>query len=555
MNGIEAFLEILAAAGVRHIFGNPGTTELPFNAALLRDGRFDYIFGIHEIPVTAMADGYAMASRSIGVTNVHISCGLGNAMGMIYNAHVEGTPLLITAGQQDRRLRLAEPVLDGDLVSVVRSWTKWAYEVQRVQDIPMAVRRAIQTAMTPPTGPVFLALPVDVQMEPAHGLDLAPPHLPDRRVRPPLEALREAAKLLREAKNPAILAGSRVMESDAVAELVGLAERVGAPVFAEQTTMHGRLPMPTDHPLYRGVLPLWSPEVRETLHGFDVLFAVGLNVLRLYIYGQPERPFQEHVPLIHLDNVPREIGKNYLTNVGLIGDPKCGLAELDDLVRLGQNADDLARVASRRQHWAEQHRLDRQKLHADIDAQRNQRPLSPLAFMDALARVLPANVAVVEEAITTHKNAFERLAAIQDPSGFFAHRGWALGWGMGCALGVKLAWPDRPVLGLIGDGAALYGIQALWSAAHHNIPVTFVIANNAQYKILKVCGDVMALPELRDPACPGMNLVQPEIDFVGLAKAFGVEAQRITEPDELSDAVRASFTADKPRLFDVPIAR
>jgi benzoylformate decarboxylase len=174
--------------------------------------------------------------------------------------------------------------------------------------------------------------------------------------------------------------------------------------------------------------------------------------------------------------------------------------------------------------------------------------------MHALSRVLPDNVAVVEEAITTHQNVFERLGSLHDPKAFFAHRGWALGWGLGCALGVKLAWPDRPVLGLIGDGAALYGIQALWSAAHHQIPVTFVMANNAQYKILKVCGDQLDLPRLRDADCPGMNIVEPKVDYVGLAQAFGVEAVHIADPDELSERVRESWTRDRPLLIDVPIA-
>src|SRR5487761_593346 len=193
MTGIEAFLRVLAAAGVKHIFGNPGTTELPFNDALVNDRRFQYIFGLHEIPVMAMADGYAMASGGVAVANVHICCGLGNAMGMLYNAHCSGSPIVLTAGQQDRRLRFEEPVLAGDMVSVVRPWTKWAAEVQRVQDVPAAVRRAIQTALTPPTGPVFLALPVDVQMEKGSGLDLSPPSRIDRRVRPPLDALHRAA--------------------------------------------------------------------------------------------------------------------------------------------------------------------------------------------------------------------------------------------------------------------------------------------------------------------------------------------------------------------------
>jgi benzoylformate decarboxylase len=162
---------------------------------------------------------------------------------------------------------------------------------------------------------------------------------------------------------------------------------------------------------------------------------------------------------------------------------------------------------------------------------------------------------VVEEAPTTHQNVFERLGVLKDPYAHFAHRGWALGWGMGCALGVKLAWPNRPVLALIGDGAALYGIQALWSAAHHQIPVTFVVAANAQYGILKVCGDVMGLPGLRDPRCPGLDLVGPEVDFAGVARAFGVEAHRVGEPEELSARVRASLAGATPQLIEVPIAR
>ena len=171
--GIEALLELLSAFGVRIIFGNPGTTELPLNDALVGDSRFRYILGLQEVPVVAMADGYAMASRHLGVVNLHICCGLGNAMGMVYNAYREGTPLLVTAGQQDRRLRFEDPILAGDMVRVARPWTKWSAEVDRVEDLPCAVRRAVQTALAPPTGPVFLSLPLDVQMAVAEGLDLA----------------------------------------------------------------------------------------------------------------------------------------------------------------------------------------------------------------------------------------------------------------------------------------------------------------------------------------------------------------------------------------------
>jgi benzoylformate decarboxylase len=555
MTGIEAFLEILAAAGVRYIFGNPGSTELPLNDTLVQDPRFQYVLGLQEVPLVAMADGYAMASGQLGVVNVHICCGLGNSMGMLYNAYQEGTPLLLTAGQQDRRLRVEEPVLEGDMVSVTRPWTKWSNEVQRPEDMPTAVRRAVQTALTPPTGPVFLSLPVDVQMDAADGLDLSPPHVPDRRVRPPLETLRRAAEMLADARSPAILAGCRVTEADAVAELVAVAERLGAAVWSESATSHGRLAIPAHHPLYAGALPLWSPEVRSCLADNDVVFVVGMDLLRLYIYHQPSRPIPEHVRLIQMDADPWQIGKNYPVELGLQGDPKAGLTELDGLLTEAMPTDQIQAAQERREQHAARRAAEREALDAAFEEQKHRRPMTALAFMSALGRVLPANIAVVEEAVTTHQHLLKRMGVLKDPAGHFAHRGWALGWGLGCALGVKLAWPDRPVVGLLGDGSALYGIQGLWTAAHYGMPVTFVVANNAQYKILKVCGNVMELPQMAAKKYLGMDLIEPEVDFVGLARSFGVEAHRVTEPGELSDRVRDSLADPKPILFDVRIER
>ncbi len=555
MTGIEAFLEVLAAAGVKYIFGNPGTTELPFNDALVNDRRFQYIFGLHEIPVMAMADGYALASGQVGVVNVHICCGLGNSMGMLYNAHCSGSPVLLTAGQQDRRLRFEEPVLAGDMVSVAGPWTKWAAEVQRVEDVPTAVRRAIQTALTPPTGPVFLALPVDVQMEKCAGLDLSPPSLTDRRVRPPLDALHRAATVLTSAKNPAILAGSRITESNAVPELIAVAERLGAPVFSEQATSHGRLPFPTDHPLYAEALPLWSPDVYRALDDYDVLLVAGMNLLRSYIYHEPSRSIPERIRLVQMDNDPWQIAKNYPIEVGALGDLKAGLSELDQILTSVLTGPQVVAARKRAERQGAARREKQESLQRKLKAEDTRRPMSPLALMGAIAKILPTDAAVIEEAVTTTNGMLERLGALKDPMGYFGHRGWALGWGLGCAMGVKLAWPERPVLAFLGDGAALYGIQGLWTAVHHNIPVTFIVCNNAQYQILKQCGDVMPLPNMAAKQYLAMDLVQPEIDFVALARSLGVEAYRITEPDELSERVRESLAGEKPRLFEVMIAR
>lgn len=555
MTGIQAFLQILAGAGVTHLFGNPGTTELPLLDALADDHRFKYILGLQEVPVVAMADGYALASGKLGVVNVHVSCGLGNSMGMLYNAFIEGSPLLLTAGQVDRRLRMEEPVLEGDLVGVTRPWTKWSHEVQRVQDVPAAVRRAVKTALTPPTGPVFLSLPLDLQSEQCDRLDTSPPVIPDRRVRPPLEALRQAFEMLRMARNPAILAGCRVTESGGIAELVALAEQLGATVFSEAGTMHGRLPFPVDHFLYAGSLPLWSPDAHRRLMEFDVMLVVGTNLPRQYLYHEPPRVVPDHVRLIHLDNDAWQIGKNYAVEVGLLGDPKTGLDELHSMLARRQNESDRGEAFGR---WTPRMTAREEvlrALRADMESQRDRRPMTPLTVMGAVERVFPANGAVIEEAVTTTNMYLERLGAIKDPTGYFGHRGWALGWGLGCAMGVKLAWPERPVLALLGEGSAMYGIQGLWSAAHHRIPVTFVICNNAQYQILKACAAHLPLPQMSAGKFLAMDLVQPEIDFVGLSKSMGVEAYRVSTPDELSDRLRTSLAGDRPILLDVPVAR
>jgi benzoylformate decarboxylase len=553
ISGIHAALEILATSGVRHLFGNPGTTELPLMDALAEGNPIRYVLGLQEIPVMAIADGYAQASRSVGVVNLHTCCGLGNAMGMLYNAWRSNTPLIVTAGQQDRRLSFEEPILWGDMLGTVRPWTKWSAEVGQVTDVPSAIRRALQTALTPPTGPVFLSLPLDVQMDSAE-LDLTPPALPDTRVRPPAEAIKKAATVLSQANNPAILVGSRITEADAVDELVAVAERLGAPVIHEASTSHGRLAFPSDHPLSAPPLPFWSPEVRERLAEYDVILVAGMKLLQQYLYQEPARAVPEHVRLVQVDDDPWELGKNYPLEVGVIGHPQPALEELAGLLDSTMTDDRRAAARARAAKLEKDHRQLRETLRRKAEGQFAARPLTPLCVMDHLARVLPRDVAVIEESPTTTGCYFERVGALKNTSGYFAHRGWALGWGLNCAIGVQLAWPQRPVLAIVGNGSAAYGIQGLWTAAHYNLPVTFVITNNTQYKILKDCAGVLKLPQALAGRYESLDIVKPEIDYVSLAKSFGVSAERVTEPEELSQAVSESLAGDRPRLIEVPVA-
>jgi benzoylformate decarboxylase len=288
-----------------------------------------------------------------------------------------------------------------------------------------------------------------------------------------------------------------------------------------------------------------------------MLLVVGMDLLRQYVYHEPARPIPEHIRLVQLDADPWQIGKNYPVEAGLVGDLKAGLAELEAVLAgllIGPQAE---AARQRGAVHAEVHRGLRAALLNRAARDRAVRPATPLALMAALARVLPDDVAVIEEAVTTTNTYLERLGALRNATGYFGHRGWALGWGLGCAIGAKLAWPERPALALLGDGAALYGIQGLWTAAREHVPVTFVICNNAQYQILKVGARGMELPNALQGRFLGLDLVEPEVDYVKLAQSLGVSAVRLVEPDAVADAVAESFSrkGGEPRLIEVPIRR
>jgi benzoylformate decarboxylase len=257
---------------------------------------------------------------------------------------------------------------------------------------------------------------------------------------------------------------------------------------------------------------------------------------------------------VQIDENPWELSKNYPVEVGLVGHPKMALQELVRLLEALIQGDKAEAAGKRLAHWTSHFRRQRESLRRQAQEQTELRPLRAQVLMDLLAQVLPPHVAVVEESPTTTMGSYlERVGAIKDPTGYFAQRGWALGWGMNCAIGVRLAWPDRPVLAIIGDGSAMYGFQGLWTAARYRVPVTFLITNNQEYKILKDCARVLRLPEAMAGRYEGLDLDRPVIDFVGLARALGLPACRATEPDALVEWVRLGLAADGPILIETPV--
>jgi benzoylformate decarboxylase len=286
-----------------------------------------------------------------------------------------------------------------------------------------------------------------------------------------------------------------------------------------------------------------------------MLLVAGMKLMQQYIYHEPSRPIPEHVRLVQFDDDPWELNKNYPLEVGVIGHPKPALAELAAELTRQMSGPQKAAAQQRGKAHAQAHEAQRAALRREAEAQYDVRPMTPLCLMDHLARILPDDVALIEESPTTTVCYLERIGALKNTTGYFAHRGWALGWGLNCAIGVKLAWPDRPVLALIGDGSAMYGIQGLWTAAHYRIPVTFVITNNTEYRILKDCARVMKLPEACAGRFLGLDTVAPAIDFVNLARSLGVPARRVTEPEEMAHVVAQSLAGDRPQLIEVPVRR
>ena len=545
MAGKQAFLQILKDEGVSVMFGNPGTTELPLMDGLAREPGIHYVLALQEAVAVAMADGYAQASGRLAAVNVHVSPGLGNAMGMLYDAYKAGSPMLLTAGQHDQSFTVTEPILWSDLPPVAQPYVKWSTEARRLEDLPRIVRRAVKTALAHPSGPVFLSLPVDV-LNAVRDIDL----LASTRVAPRMigdrGAVAEAATLLARAERPLIIAGDAVATSDALAELAELAELVGAPVMAEGVP--SRCTFPFTHPLYAGAMPRLMPQVRELLMRHDLVFSVGGD---LFTFSLPDdvEPMPHGVKIVHLDVDPWEIGKNYPAEVGIQGDPKATLPELSEAVRKVAGKDGRADAKKRTDaiRKDQQGRRDDLVRKADGDASRS--PMPALTLVNELAKAAPANAVLVEEAISS-SHGIRELFRCADAKSLFGLRGGGIGWGLPAALGVKLAIPDRPVIALIGDGSAMYTNQALWTAARESLAVVYVIFNNGSYRILKQRTHALKGFSAEDDRYVGMDL-EPAIDFIGLARSLGVPGERVEKSMDVGTALNRGLASGGPYLIDV----
>ena len=540
-NAADWLLEALADQGVEVLFGNPGSTELPLIDALPRQDRIRYVLGLHEASVMGMADGYAQQGDRLGVVNVHVQPGLANAMSGILNAARARVPLLVTVGQQVTELLDAAPFLGGELVALAGPIAKHASEVATVNDLPVELARAVELATRHPRGPVVLSIPMDVQAgsapDSAAGLAVLSP-LPD------LDAIDRAAAVMDAATAPVILAGDGVAHEHAVDLVALLAERIGAPIFGEPFA--ARAPIATDHPLWRGPLPGFASEIGPLLRQYDVVFAVGMPVFRLF-GSSPGTALAPGARLIHLDSDSDEIGRVVVPEVGLAMSIAAGLAAIVD--RLGA-CDDVAerRLAVTLAESAGVREAARGRLLAAAAGD----GITAAAFSQAVAAVVGPKDLVVDEALTSGRwlrTALDR----RDPTNWLAHRGSALGWGLPAAVGAKLADPSRRVMCLHGDGSFLFGVHALWTAARERLGLAIVVADNSGYEILRA--GLEGLTGRPEGGWPGLAITDPPIDLVAISRGFGASAARIEHRDQLGDALRDLWlrAEEGPAVLVVPV--
>lgn len=548
LTGRYAMLDQLVAEGVKYVFGNPGTTEQAFMDALQEYPQIEYILSLQEGVATGVADAYARASGRPAFLQLHIMPGLGNAMGMLYNSYRTGTPLVVYAGQHTQRGASQEPILAGDLVRLAEPVTKWAAQAEDAAEIPVLMRRAFQSSLEPPRGPVFLSVPANVMDEEAE-VDIFPSNRADMRTRPSPEAVEQAARILAEAKNPIIIAGDGVSTSGAQAELVKLAEATGSRVY---TTFAAELPFPSAHPLYGGLIAVVSGAMlRGQFAMADAIVAIGTPVLTL-LFPLDEPPFPPSAKIVHIDGDVREIGKNWKLDLGVLADPRMALIDVLEALE-GVRTDGQREEAKKR---AEQVAAAGDQLGAALDASARSKwdnlPMNAGRMMSEIADAMDPATVLFDESVTSG-GFLGRYLKFGETGRHYRATGGGLGPGMPAPIGIKLARPDRPVLSIVGDGAAMYTIQALWTAAHHKIPCVWVIANNASYRILK-----LNMLEYLGEGAGGrkfveMDLTEPQLDFSQIAGSFGVKGVRVEHPDQVGEALREAQASNEPRLLDVVI--
>lgn len=544
--GRERLIDQFKADGLNVMFGNPGTVEQGFLDAVDAAADFQYVLALQETVAAGIADGYARATGGAALLQLHSGVGLGNGIGMLYQSLRGHTPLVVIAGDAGVRYDAMDAQMAGDLVAMAKPVTKYATRVTDRHSVLRTIRRAVKIALTPPRGPVFVALPMDV-LDELNSEPVLPATVPLTDVAPSPASVGRAAELLASAERPVVLIGDGVALSGAQAELAAVAELLGADVYEVDSS---EVNIAASHPLRRGQSGhMFGPHSKELVGDADGVLIVGTYVFP-EVFPELESPFRAGAKVVHIDLNAYEIAKNHPVDLGLAADPRHALRALagvlEHVLTPGQRAAAAGRLDARIRERSRAGRAAAQARDADG---------SPMAvFLRTLAERTGGDLIVFDEALTTSPLVTKYLPP-ERPGDYHLTRGGSLGVGFPGAVGVKLARPDRLVVGFAGDGGSMYTYQALWTAARHGIDAKFVVCNNRKYRLLDDnIAQYWREREIPEHGFPGsFDLSRPEIDFAALARSLGAGGMRVEKPDEAVAAVGRMLAHPGPFLVDVQI--
>ena len=538
----DVLIDILRDEGITHVFGNPGSTEMPLMDALVDAPDIRYVLGLQEATAVGMADGWALATGRTAFVNLHAMGGLGNAMGVLVASKASETPLVVTAGQQDTRHLMTEPWLSGDLVALAAPVTKWAKELRRGDDVGPALRRAFSLARTPPCGPVFLSLPMDILDQDVN--HPTPPASSPPRLGPSPDAAQLAETLAALDPDQVVVLLGDDLPAAASAGLVAFAEAGGFPVWGTQLT--SRTAFPSHHPCWAGVLKPDFADMRAHLQSAQAIVLVGGRAFVAYPYREAE-PVPEGIAVLHIADNPEAFGREHAANMALLGDISQTLAAVAQ--RLAERVDK-KKVATRLAARGAHRREAREAARKAILAERASGPLSADAAVLAALDALPEDAIIANDSAATFGRVQDLMTT--EPGRYFFARGGVLGCSMPAAVGASLATKGW-VVAFVGDGGAMYSPQALWSAAHNKTRTIFVIFNNRRYGVLQNVAKSLGYANAKAGRFVGMDVVDPAIDFQALSVSMGVPAERADDRDAIGAAIGRALKREGPSLIEIPI--
>ncbi|CAN5360534.1 benzoylformate decarboxylase [soil metagenome] len=511
----DVTLDLIRAFGIKKVFGNPGSTELPFLSDWPDD--IDYVLGLQEASVIGMADGYAQATQNAAFVNLHSAAGVGHALGNIYTAHRNQTPMVITAGQQARSILPLQAFLYAERASEFpRPYVKYSVEPARAEDVPAAIARAYYVAMQPPCGPTFVSVPIDDWTHPAQSIE--PRHV-SRELGPDPEAIGALVAALGSSRNPALVVGPGIDRAQAVALMVQVAEKTKAAVWV--SPFSARCSFPERHPQFAGFLHASPAQLSDALRPHDLVVVIGAPVFTFHVEGHASI-FDGSTTLFQITD---DTTSAAVTPVGtsIIATMKPALTALLALLPETKRAAAAGRI------------LPPPPAAGD--------PIPVDFLLHSLSQAMPKDAMLVEEA-PSHRPAMQKFMPMRGANSFYTMASGGLGHSLPASVGMALAYPDRRAVCLIGDGSAMYSIQALWTAAQRKLPLTVVVINNAGYGAMRSFSQVMQVRNV-----PGLDL--PGIDFVKIAEGMGCDAVRVSKAAELSAALTRGLQYDGVSLVEV----